>query len=102
MKFQNPSIHHSKVNTHTDRHTDRQAESNMPFQLFQSWGHKNINTKPISHWLATTGDWFATKIKDINATFTLQSLTLNEHLCDNFTNFGLIAYMSHDCHEIVM
>ena len=55
MKFQNPSIHHSKVNTHTDRqtdrHTDRQAESNMPFQLFQSWGHKNavvtfqINTR---------------------------------------------------------
>ena len=41
MKFQNPSIHHSKVNTQTDRHTDRQAESNMPFQLFQSWGHKN-------------------------------------------------------------
>ena len=36
MKFQNPSIHHSKVNTHTDR----QAQSNMPFQLFQSWGHK--------------------------------------------------------------
>ena len=36
MKFKNPSIHHSKVNTHTDR----QAESNMPFQLFQSWGHK--------------------------------------------------------------
>ena len=42
MKFQNPSIHHSKVNTHTDRHTDRQAESNMPFQLFQSWGHNNV------------------------------------------------------------
>ena len=45
MKFQNPSIHHSKVNTQTDtqtdRQTDRQAESNMPFQLFQSWGHKN-------------------------------------------------------------
>ena len=40
MKFQNPSIHHSKVNTHTDR----QAESNMPFQLFQSWGHKNKDT----------------------------------------------------------
>ena len=41
-KFQNPSIHRSKVNTHrqTDRHTDRQAESNVPFQLFQSWGHK--------------------------------------------------------------
>ena len=46
MKFQNPSIHHSKVNTHTDRHTDRQAESNMPFQLFQSWGHKKLS-KPF-------------------------------------------------------
>ena len=49
MKFQNPSIHHSKVNrrTHrqTDRQTDRQAESNMPFQLFQSWGHKNRRNK---------------------------------------------------------
>ena len=42
MKFQNPSIHHSKVNTQTDTQTDRQAESHMPFQLFQSWGHKNI------------------------------------------------------------
>ena len=49
MKFQIPNIHHSKVNrrthahthTHTDRQTDRQAKSNMPFQLFQSWGHKN-------------------------------------------------------------
>ena len=46
MKFQNPSIHGSKVNrrthTHTDRQTDRQAKSNMPFQLFQSWGHKKL------------------------------------------------------------
>ena len=45
MKFQNPRIHRLKVNrrthTHTHTHTDRQAESNMPFQLFQSWGHKN-------------------------------------------------------------
>ena len=43
MKFQNPTIHRSKVNgrthTQTDRQTDRQAKSNMPFQLFQSWGH---------------------------------------------------------------
>ena len=38
MKFQNRSIHGSKVN----RRTDRQAKSNMPFQLFQSWGHKNM------------------------------------------------------------
>ena len=78
MKFQNPSIHRSKVSnftekwknqtkfknsvflskfdgkfskvkltdvhthTQTDRQTDRQAKSNMPFQLFQSWGHNNI------------------------------------------------------------
>ena len=25
----------------TPTHTNRPAESNMPFQLFQSWGHKN-------------------------------------------------------------
>ena len=45
MKFQIPNMHHSEVNgrthTQTDRQTDRQAKSNMPFQLFQSWGHKN-------------------------------------------------------------
>ena len=44
IKFQNPSLHRSKVNrrTHppTHTHTHRQAKSNMPFQLFQSWGHK--------------------------------------------------------------
>ena len=48
MKFQIPNMHHSEVNrrthphthTHTHTHTHRQAESNMPFQLFQSWGHK--------------------------------------------------------------
>ena len=39
MKFQIPSMHHSEVNRRTDRQTDRKAESNMPFQLFQSWGH---------------------------------------------------------------
>ena len=42
MKFQIPNVHHSKVNRRTHAHTDRQAESNMPFQLFQSWGHKQI------------------------------------------------------------
>ena len=40
MKFQNPSIHRSKVKGRTHTQTDRQAKSNMPFQLFQSWGHK--------------------------------------------------------------
>ena len=45
MKFQNCSIRGSKVNgrTHTHRQTDRQAKSNMPFQLFQSWGHKKTS-----------------------------------------------------------
>ena len=42
MKFQNPTIHRSKVNGRTHTHTDRQAKSNMPFQLFQSWGHNKI------------------------------------------------------------
>ena len=39
MKFQIPNMHHSEVNRRTHMQTDRQAESNMPFQLFQSWGH---------------------------------------------------------------
>ena len=45
MKFQNRSIHGSKVNRRTHRHTDRQTESNMPFQLFQSWGRKSWGHK---------------------------------------------------------
>ena len=36
-----PRIHRSKVNGRTHTQTDRQAKSNMPFQLFQSWGHKD-------------------------------------------------------------
>ena len=39
MKFLIPTMHHSKVNrrthAHTQTQTDRPAESNMPFQLFQ-------------------------------------------------------------------
>ena len=40
MKFRNPSIHRSKVNTGTDTQA-KFGKSNMPFQLFQRWGHKN-------------------------------------------------------------
>ena len=32
----------------TDKTTDRRAESNMPLQLFQSWGHKNELTLFLS------------------------------------------------------
>ena len=32
----------------TDTHTHGQSESNMPLQLFQSWGHKNYENKAIS------------------------------------------------------
>ena len=46
MKFQIPNMHRSEVNGRTHTQTDRQAESNMPFQLFQSWGHKK-HTKII-------------------------------------------------------
>ena len=42
IKFQIPSKHHSEITKKLNRHTDRQAVSNMPFQLFQSWGHKNF------------------------------------------------------------
>ena len=34
MKFKNPSLKFVR--------TDGQAQSNMPLQLFQSWGHKNV------------------------------------------------------------
>ena len=55
MKFQIPNMLHSKVNrrthTHTHTHTltDRQAKSNMPFQLFQSWGHNNSSLNVIDY-----------------------------------------------------
>ena len=52
MKFQNCIL----INFVTDAQTDRwthagthgQAKSNMPLQLFQSWGHKNYEFKAIS------------------------------------------------------
>ena len=37
MKFQKPIL---KIEQ-TDGRTDGQAQSNMPLQLFQSWGHEN-------------------------------------------------------------
>ena len=34
----------------THAQTDRQAENNMPFQLFQNWGHKKqLNTLCLSY-----------------------------------------------------
>ena len=36
MKFQNPILNFEQ----TDGCTDGQAKSNVPLQLFQSWGHK--------------------------------------------------------------
>ena len=44
MKFQNCIL----INFVTDAHIHGQAESNMPLQLFQSWGHKNYEFKAIS------------------------------------------------------
>ena len=42
MKFQDTSIHRLKVKKKSgaDTRTHGQAQSNMPYQLFQSWGHK--------------------------------------------------------------
>ena len=45
MKFQNSSMHVSKVMLCIKKRDDRKDErprSNMPLQLLQSWGHKNI------------------------------------------------------------
>ena len=75
MKFQNPSIHHSKVNTHTDRHTDRQAESNMPFQLFQSWGHKNLQSQWTVKYRSRSAGQGAC-LKGMSRTITMQGFTL--------------------------
>ena len=50
IKFQVPSSSGSLVlqptKGVTDRRTDRQAQTNMPPQLLQSWGHKNSLTFP--------------------------------------------------------
>ena len=40
MKFQNCILINFEQ---TEGQKDGQAESNMPLQLFQSWGHKNKN-----------------------------------------------------------
>ena len=42
MKFQETSIHRLKVKKKVVR-THGHAQSNMPYQLFQSWGHKNTD-----------------------------------------------------------
>ena len=46
MKFQDSSFHGSKVTegtkSVTHARTHAHSKSNMPHQLFQSWGHKNL------------------------------------------------------------
>ena len=46
MTFQNCIL--IDLNGQTDGRTDEQAQSNMPPQLFQSWGHKNEIYHPAS------------------------------------------------------
>ena len=40
MKFQNPILNFEWTDGRTDAGKDGQAQSTMPLQLFQSWGHK--------------------------------------------------------------
>ena len=47
MKFQDTSIHRLKVKKKVVR-THGQAQSNMPYQLFQSWGHNKIRYEMIA------------------------------------------------------
>ena len=49
MKFQNCIF----INFITDARTDGQAKSNMPLQLFQSWGHK----KMLRYVYAVKNEW---------------------------------------------
>ena len=49
MKFQDSSFNGLKVTVGTkkcDPPTHARSKSNMPHQLFQSWGHKNLPLKP--------------------------------------------------------
>ena len=56
MKFQNPSIHHSKVNTQTDRQTHRQTDKPKaicPSNFFKVGGIEKvggIKTSLILNW----------------------------------------------------
>ena len=49
MKFQDSSFNGLKVTVGTESvthtRTNGRSKSNMPHQLFQSWGHKNINAR---------------------------------------------------------
>ena len=40
MKFQNHILNFEQTDAVTEGRTTSQAQSNMPIQLFQSWGHK--------------------------------------------------------------
>ena len=51
MKFQNCIL----INFVTDARTDGKAQSNMPLQLFQSWGRKNMHWRQF-YW--GTSDFF--------------------------------------------
>ena len=48
MKFQDSSFNGLKVTVGTKSVTHARSKSNMPHQLFQSWGHKNyINVSKV-------------------------------------------------------
>ena len=51
MKFQNPILKFVR----TDGWTNGQAQSNMPLQFFQSWGHKKVITTPLTDFLKCAG-----------------------------------------------
>ena len=56
MKFQNCILinfvtdawTNARTHARTDALMDGQAESNMPFQLFPSWGHKKSNIQSVT------------------------------------------------------
>ena len=67
MKFQNPSIHHSKVNTQTDTQTDRQTDrptdkpkAICPSNFFKVGG---INRSAIVHELLSNNSLFVGQLR---------------------------------------
>ena len=69
MKFQHRIlinfVTHAWMDAQKDTHTHGQAKSNMPLQLFQSWGHKKLYLLAgnCSIWICTEmRDQFQTEI----------------------------------------
>ena len=90
MKFQDPSIHCSKVIggiKKRDTHTDTQAKNNMLHQLFQSWGHKKKNTQDLCQSKKLRNDCSVARIVlDMNLTVLMSKIQRNTFVDNILSN----------------